>query len=393
MPAKQPLLSSYLDAVRFLAAMAVVLGHARLHVFGPTEPGRLSPALKVTYLTGEFSHIAVIIFFVISGYLVGGKLYSAAKPQFVTKYLLDRATRIYIVAIPMLTFGFATMLIQQGLFGYATMPKGTICDGTIGQLAGSMLFIHRGFVETPCFNGPFWSLIYEVFYYLFFLAIAVAVTGSGRTRLWAIFAAVALGIYGLLEPAEMLAYSTMWLIGMAAAHQTPLKGRQLLFTAAIIFLLCLQAVLRMDNPEAKWEVPVSLVMAGSFLLLRGQAFQVPERVSSWFAIGASMSYSLYLAHVPAMNLLRGIADVSFGARLGVSLSQGTSLAWYALFVATGFLAGLACWWLFERHTMLIRTVIERRSGITRPEARQSIPTNAPSEGEARLPPRNATQPR
>lgn len=268
---KNKLLSSYLDFVRFFAALLVVFGHAKLHAFGQGKVGD-----PIVFVTSAFPHLAVIIFFVISGYLVGGKLYSAGKEGFGPKYLLDRATRIYTVALPMMVIGFAIMLIQQYLYGHAFQLTGSDCRATAADLAGSMLFIHGAFMPTPCFNGPFWSLIYEVFYYLFFFAVALALSTHGRTRYIAAAAAVVLGLYGLFEPQELYAYSTIWLVGMVIAHPEPLRGRQLVFTATVIFLFVLQALLRLHDPEMKWEVPATLLMVGSILLLRRwQPFDLP----------------------------------------------------------------------------------------------------------------------
>lgn len=380
------LLGTYLDAVRFFAAMAVVFGHARLHAFGNKETEPLSISQAIIYHTGDLAHLAVIIFFVISGYLVGGKLYKAHRPQFARKYLLDRATRIYTVALPMLLFGFATMLLQQKLYGQAISLRGDTCDGTAAELVGSLAFMHSGIMPGACFNSPFWSLIYEVFYYLFFFAVALALTTSDRrSRYVATAAAVALAVYGLFEPDTLWAYATIWLLGMAIAARSPLAGRQSLFTATVIVLLFVQTALRLDNPEAKWELVMSLLMAGSILLLRRcDTITVPRQVSLWLAAGAGMSYSLYLAHAPAMNLLRSVVEGETATKLGVPLSAGTPLHWYAAFIVAGTAAGVLCWLFFERHTMPIRRWAEGRIGILH----QPVPDNLTGE----LPPRLATQP-
>lgn len=374
--AKNRLLSSYLDLVRFVAALCVVFGHAKLQAFGQAKVSD-----PIVLVTSAFPHMAVIIFFVISGYLVGGKLYGAGRPGFAAKYLLDRATRIYTVALPMMVIGFAAMLLQRHLYGHAFQLTGSDCRAGFTDHAGSLLFVHRGFMPTPCFNGPFWSLIYEVFYYLFFFALAFALSNEGRIRYLAAAVAIGLGLYGLLEPVALYAYSTIWLVGMVVAHPEPFRGRQLLFTIAVLVLFALQAALRLDQPEAKWEVAATLPMAGSILLLiRWQPLSPPPLVTRVFALGAAMSYSLYLAHAPAMNLLRGVAEGNAGVRPS-----------YSAFILAGFVAGVACWWLFERHTMTIRYALEKRAGIARPEAHQPIPGNEAIDGEPPLPSREATQ--
>jgi peptidoglycan/LPS O-acetylase OafA/YrhL len=376
------LLSSYLDFVRFFAALLVVLGHAKLHAFGQ---GKVSDS--VVLVTSAFPHVAVIIFFVISGYLVGGKLYSAGRDGFSAKYLVDRATRIYTVAIPALTVGFLVMAAQRFLYGHAFSLTSDRCVAGAERLFGSLLFLHRGLMPTPCFNGPFWSLIYEVFYYLFFFALAIAIVGKGRAKIFGAIAAIALGIYGVFEPRQLIAYSTIWLLGMAAAQAHPFRGRALWFTLAIVGVFLAQAFLRYDNAEPAFELLAALAMVGSILLLqRWQPFQLPAGLSKAFAFGAGMSYSLYLFHAPALNMTRSIAEDSFGWRLG---GLGTPLYWYPAFVLIGLVGSAGFWWLFERHTMAIRSAVERKLKIQ--TRHQSIPPNEPAADGPPLPSRDATQ--
>ena len=60
------------------------------------------------FLTG-FPHQAVIVFFVISGYLVGGNVIAKARGDepFLAKYFTDRVVRIYLVLIPVILIGWA----------------------------------------------------------------------------------------------------------------------------------------------------------------------------------------------------------------------------------------------------------------------------------------------
>src|SRR6476646_6319001 len=97
-----PTLSGFMDAARWTAALAVVLSHIN---------ARLVPLLRdiehPTHLEKAWgfiagcSHHAVVVFFVLSGFLVGGKvireLRSRERPFSPKHYFLDRFTRIYLV--------------------------------------------------------------------------------------------------------------------------------------------------------------------------------------------------------------------------------------------------------------------------------------------------------
>ena len=66
--------SDHLDLVRGAAALLVMLGHLRNLFFVDFSEvaSNANPLVKLVYLATGFSHYAVMIFFVLSGFLVGG---------------------------------------------------------------------------------------------------------------------------------------------------------------------------------------------------------------------------------------------------------------------------------------------------------------------------------
>lgn len=90
----------WLDALRFIAAFMVLLSHSR-NTFFPAY-GDL-PVEQHNVLTMAFTmicrmgHEAVIIFFVLSGFLVGGRGFERIKDgtMKVKSYAIDRFSRIY----------------------------------------------------------------------------------------------------------------------------------------------------------------------------------------------------------------------------------------------------------------------------------------------------------
>jgi peptidoglycan/LPS O-acetylase OafA/YrhL len=104
----------WLDWLRFLAASMVLFGHARGFVFvpyGELDPNSQNVFTGMFFLSTRFAHLAVLVFFVISGFLVGGRLLERLKDgSFSPKaYALDRSTRIMIPLVPVLLF---TALVQ-----------------------------------------------------------------------------------------------------------------------------------------------------------------------------------------------------------------------------------------------------------------------------------------
>ena len=78
-----------LDVIRALAAIEVILSHLRGFIF--TDFGQLMHANILVkafdFITG-FGHQAVVIFFVLSGYLVGGSIIATQSDGFWPRYLL-----------------------------------------------------------------------------------------------------------------------------------------------------------------------------------------------------------------------------------------------------------------------------------------------------------------
>ena len=85
-----PNLSLYLDLTRFTAALLVFSNHAQL------------PELNGEWLTplGAFGREAVIIFFVLSGYVIA--FVAATKERSGLEYAVSQLARLYSVVLPAL---------------------------------------------------------------------------------------------------------------------------------------------------------------------------------------------------------------------------------------------------------------------------------------------------
>ena len=100
--------SDFLNYARFIAAFLVVLGHVRAALYPPFADYPFhTPFSKAFYFFTGFGHEAVMVFFVISGFLVGGRVLDAYQRGSFRwgRYILDRGSRIYIVFLPALVFG------------------------------------------------------------------------------------------------------------------------------------------------------------------------------------------------------------------------------------------------------------------------------------------------
>src|SRR5450432_1788095 len=110
----------WLDLIRGLAALEVLMQHLRTLVFQNYWDGPTSFFKKIFYFITGFSHESVIVFFVLSGFLITGSIVNARKKGTFSSlnYGLDRLVRLWIVLIPGLVL---TLIVDRaGIHWFGT---------------------------------------------------------------------------------------------------------------------------------------------------------------------------------------------------------------------------------------------------------------------------------
>ena len=179
--------SLYLDLVRFLAALTVLLFHASGLEF-----------MRVDTVLGHYGREAVIVFFVLSGFVIA---YTAdQKDCTLPEYAIHRISRIYSVVIPALILTpmadwIGARIHPEFYVGYNAQSVWPI------RVVNSVLCMNEwGFWSVQFFsNVPYWSIPYEVAYYILF---GVSFFLKGPTR-W-----VLLSIIGVLAGPKIFAPAT-----------------------------------------------------------------------------------------------------------------------------------------------------------------------------------------
>lgn len=172
--------SAQLDLLRGLAAIVVCLEHWRnlLFVDYPTVAQHRT-LFAVPYVLSGAGHQAVIIFFVLSGYLIGGSVFRmfAQNRWSWKRYMTHRLVRLWLVLLPALVLGGALDLLGITLGRAPALYAGQVQNHmlsnvsqalTPGIFAGNLLFVQGIFVATLGSNGALWSLANEFWYYILF---------------------------------------------------------------------------------------------------------------------------------------------------------------------------------------------------------------------------------
>lgn len=373
----------HLDCVRGVAALLVCVGHLRGFLFvnlsAITSPSIIEYAF---YFMTALGHQAVIAFFALSGYLVGGPAFERMRVgRFVWReYVIHRLTRLWVVVIPalFLTFLFDTAgLALSSKAGYAgsyynlynsgpAYPDGI--DRSLFAFVGNMLFLQT--ITTPIFgtNTPLWSLANEFWYYFVFPLGAFALFTSGRwsTR---IFCGIACIMIAFWLPWEISVLGAIWLLGAVAFMTTPLLSRWRsaaygFYTAAALALLVTCLIV-----SVKWyDIASDVLLGAAWAATLPVLATLPNGPRGYqvVTLGLSeISYTLYVVHFPFLALI----VFSTLAPMRWSLTA-TSAATFIILLSLMLLLAWGFWWCFERNTKRIRVAIQKAMAL--PQARAAV---------------------
>ena len=217
-------LSSFLNVSRWLAAFLVLVGHVRHLVLADyVNVVVRSPLIKAVYFLTGFGHEAVMVFFVVSGYLVGGLAITQFRRRGfdAAQYAVNRTSRIYTVLLPALVLGGLvdvlglTFFNHSGLYTASAQYKTASLDFVISNSLNATTFAANiamlEDIVSPRLgsNGPLWSLVYEWWYYCIFGCVMMALSKSGVVR--RILAGGFLLAAALFLPGGLLLWSLIWM--------------------------------------------------------------------------------------------------------------------------------------------------------------------------------------
>ncbi len=185
---------SLLDLVRGVSALLVMLGHLRAFLF--VDYGEVAGSGRLTkafYFATGLGHQAVMVFFVLSGYLVGGSVIAGLRKGSFRwgGYAAARLVRLWMVLLPalLLTLGADLAGRHVNAAAYAGGLNSQFMSGpTVAEpasLDGLTFLGNLGFVQTiavPVYgsNGPLWMLANMFWYYVLFPLLAVGIWQATR---------------------------------------------------------------------------------------------------------------------------------------------------------------------------------------------------------------------
>lgn len=361
--------SVLLDLVRGLAALIVLLEHWR-NIFFVDYPQIAVHRIWFApfYILCSAGHQAVVIFFVLSGYLISRSVFRMLERGTWDwrLYLTHRLLRLWIVLIP----GLLLCAVWDGIglhLGVAPvmyhgmsvnhMVRNVTANYTLHTFVANIAFLQDIRATTFGSDGPLWSLANEFWYYVLFPLGLFAV--RPKTRMWvravcvAGFVAVA-WLVGL----EVLGRFPIWLLGTALALVPVPRLKQAVRVIAGVAYVPVFFVIgrRLPLPLMLVDYILGAATFGLLWVMLSARTECRPSVSEWFSRGlARFSYTLYVAHMPLCVLLAAlIVGDSRWWPTGAHLAGGVGV----FGVLVGYAYALA--WATEFKTARVRGWIEGR---------------------------------
>lgn len=355
-----------------MAALLVLFEHVRALVFvdfGMVGDGVKAVALPF-YLSTTLGHQAVIAFFALSGFLVGGPALTAIKKLSfnMTRYLVARFSRLWTVLLPALFITLAFDLLGRsiGVEGAYTGelrdlvqsgPTGSNDELTAATFVQNLFFLQT--ISAPTFgsNGPLWSLSNEFWYYILGPLIGVALIWRARP-IACLLCGVLFVAIAILLPLDMLILGLIW-VGAAIYRNIyhVVERRRLL--SRFLFLAALSLVVSTTLISARGGGIIMELLLGfgwTLLLpvLAGRTVN-PRTAYAKFSLGISeISFTLYAVHFPIIYFVW--AYVLRGRQFDFA-PEG--VAWFGGIAVVGILASSLLWWLFEHRTNVVKQMIQK----------------------------------
>ena len=318
----------YLDGLRGLAALYVVIGHARWLLWEgmsafqqhPECYSRLQKLLVYFLAIFRYGHEAVLFFFVLSGFVIHlryARLLEKEKNNARFDWLhfvWRRAHRLYPPLMAALALSWALYLlgtrleypIYQAATGYPLINQNVVCSVSEQTLLGNLAFLMNTYVPVFGGDGPLWSLKYEWWFYmiypLFWLLTKRSLAGATFLMVLLFFLAQA-GQWPVRLLQDIFGSMLTWWLGvlLADVYVGRLKmpwavvaGASLTGMAATHFFPQVH--------DLGMALGFSGLLAVGFLLQKKHISLAPLE---WIKPLGDMSYTLFVAHFPILVFVSG----------------------------------------------------------------------------------------
>lgn len=311
-----PAFSIYLDLLRFVAACMVVIYHSNSRLI-----------IEKVLPLSSYGHSAVIIFFVLSGYVIAYA--TDTKEHTARDYWASRLSRVWSLAVPAILLTPLLDVVGESLVP-GLYAGNTTHDHALLRIATSFMFLNEIWSTSimTFSNIAYWSLNYEVWYYVLFALFAF---GDRRRRwLW-------IGLVALLLGPKILLLAPIWVLGVVIyrwklPQQMPEWLGWICLAASLILFAAFEHFQLMDQVSAqlkaaigahwyrqltfsKWfltDYLLAIIVFLNFVGMRRVAFRFAPlllAVERPVRAAAAYTFSIYILHQPLIYFFAALIDL------------------------------------------------------------------------------------
>ena len=357
--------SIIISLLRGAAAIVVATAHLRAVVYPSLRAVSDAPIwFKLLAFICGFAHQAVLVFFVISGWLVGGSLLNRMRePHAITSYAVDRLTRLWTVLVP--TF-LLTLLIAfaHGTINPRELDISTTNPYSATVFAGNLVGLQGVILPNFGENFALWSLANETWYYLLFpLLVGVF---FGRVNAMRFTCLLMFFCLCFLLPASIVGYFLIWLLGVVFSR-IRIECANYIRWSWTVLVLMVSVYFRLKGELDAFEVSTlgqdALCSILYLVLLSSLQFRASSKSNFVFLLRkagkffAEFSFTLYVLHLPLIGLLRGAWMVQVGRQVLLPSSVAHTGIFFAMLTVL-LVAAYVSYRLFESRTHLVRTLVK-----------------------------------
>jgi peptidoglycan/LPS O-acetylase OafA/YrhL len=358
---------AFVDALRGVAALWVVVFHAYGKNLLPMTGYRYPEPIHWILNNG---FLGVDIFFVISGFVIMQSMLGArVTPSYLGRFALRRSLRLdppyWATIAAMIVLSYIMNRLQND---HAKLPLPT-WDSVVAHL-----FYLQWFLGYPQIVGVFWTLCYEIQFYLV-LALFLGVWQWKRDWLpsrWVLFGPLwvfaALSITGVVQPTPAL-FVYGWPYFFLGVVLNWVHNREERPIAFAIVAAATLALTPFAPTKAVIGLITALVTAGAIYLVSVQGWLATMTLGRVLQYLGRISYSLYLVH-----MLFGTPVVRFGLRRLGTMDFAHASILIALCVAVSILGAHIMYVLIERPAVrLSHRLTKRREPVVAPADASGAP--------------------
>ncbi|MBD1365888.1 acyltransferase [Mucilaginibacter sp. ZT4R22] len=263
-----------IDGLRFLAACGIVLYHLNLPA---SEGGNWYQTLCGKLWLG------VPVFFVISGYCI---FIAIGHTKTAGQFIVRRFFRIfpaYWFSLFVVALAVAFYLLVTGINSVTVIPR------TVPGILATLTLLTDPFSEIHTVNGVYWSLTYEVFFYV---VVYLVILLNNRYWLPVIIGITLIAAALPVQQHGFLFWMRNWpVFSFGIALYYIIHNRQQLYWGLLLFVVSITGIIAINDYPPYYI----LCFATGLLIIANSRWPLGENALSK---PGDYSYGIYLLHIP-----------------------------------------------------------------------------------------------